>query len=106
MASMARRIVDKWLADKIEDELTELREGGLNGAGTVFASLARIVQLHPSDMKRVESEFERAIVRLRRSADLPKKWIHVREALESRKTKCNCGKPCDSTGYCDDCFGC
>jgi hypothetical protein len=71
------------LADQIEEELKELREGGLNGAGTVFASLAQVARFHKSDMNKVEREFERTIIRLRKSANLPDKWRDVREALEN-----------------------
>jgi hypothetical protein len=83
MATFQKRIVDKWLADKIEEELDELRNGGLNGAGTIAATLAHRVSLHPNDIERVIKQFERELKRLRRSANLPDKWHDVRDALET-----------------------
>ena len=40
MPSMARRVVDKWLADQIQEQIRSLRTDGMNGAGTIFATLA------------------------------------------------------------------
>lgn len=81
MPSFQKRLVDKFLADKLESELEALRDPDQQGIGTIFASLTHWVHLAKSDMKLVERQIEREIIRLRRSASLPDHWRDVRDAL-------------------------
>lgn len=84
MPSMARRVVNKWIADKIEAELKSLSDDDMNGAGTVFAILAQVARLHESDIKAIEKEFRRTMARLRKSANLPDKWRDAHSALSDQ----------------------
>ena len=84
MPSMARRVVEKWIADQIEAELESLRDSDINGAGTVFATLVQVARLHESDVKLIKKEFNRTMARLRKSANLPHKWRDVHSALSDQ----------------------
>lgn len=70
--SFEKRIVSKFIADRLEEELNDLDH--LAGTGTLFATLTRLCGLHSDDTGSVIYEMHREMVRQRKRANLPNNW--------------------------------
>lgn len=80
MATLQKRIVDKWLADTIDAELTALAEN--NGCGTIFAVLSNVANLDSSELDLVEKQMRRELSRLRKASSLPSRWAELKKASD------------------------
>lgn len=80
VAKFQKRIVDKVMADILHDHLEALTEDPHN---SIFTTLLLLGVVNKADLKRVIDHARREEQRLRKSADLPERWINVREKLVS-----------------------